>query len=179
MEFIKKLWDLFWILVGFAFIGFIGWAIFSSGNSPSSEAEKPSKPVFSAPAQALPYTGDNNANFVNGVAPLKIRTSGNGGYNYFVKIVQAYSNNELGSYFIRSGETLNIKVPTGAYEIKYATGHTWYGENYLFGPKTNYSKADSVFDFTYNGYQYSGYTVELIMQQNGNLSTSGLNASQW
>jgi len=35
------------------------------------------------------------------------------------------------------------------------------------------------FDFTYDGYQYSGYTVELIMQQNGNLRTSGLNANQW
>ena len=93
MEFLKKLWDLFWGLASLAFIGFVGWAIFSSSSSISSEAEKPSKPVFSQPAQALPYTGDNTANFVNGVAPLKIRTSGNGGYNYFVKIVQAYSNN--------------------------------------------------------------------------------------
>ena len=75
--------------------------------------------------------------------------------------------------------SLNIKVPTGLYEIKYATGHKWYGENYLFGPETNYSKADSVFNFTYDDYQYSGYTVELIMQQNGNLRTSGLNANQW
>jgi len=72
-----------------------------------------------------------------------------------VKIVQAYSNGELGSYFIHSGDTLSIKVPTGSYEIKYATGQQWYGS------------------------QYSGYTVELIMQQNGNLRTSNIQAQQW
>jgi hypothetical protein len=50
---------------------------------------------------------------------------------------------------------------------------------YLFGTETTYSKADSTFDFTFDGYQYSGYTVELIMQRNGNLRTSGIQPSQW
>ena len=157
-------------MLGLVIFGVIGWAVFSSGESSTSKTQ-PEPPVFSEPVQALPQTGDNTASFTNGVAPLKIRTSSTGGYNYFVKIVQAYSNGELGSYFIYSGDTLSIKVPTGSYEIKYATGQQWYGSRYLFGPDTNYSKANSVFDFTYSGSQYSGYTVELIMQQNGNLRT--------
>lgn len=178
MGFIKKLIDLVFQLMGLAIIVAIGWVIFSSGDESSPETTS-KKPVFSQPVQPIPHTGDHTASFSHGVAPLKIRTSSNGNYHYFVKIVHAYTNNELGSYFIRSGDTLDIKVPTGSYEIKYATGKVWYGPKYLFGPDTHYSKADSIFNFTHNGYQYSGYSVELIMQQHGNLSTSSLNAEQW
>ena len=89
------------------------------------------------------------------------------------------TNQELASYFIRSGGVVDIDVPVGTYEIKYATGRQWYGTSYLFGPETVYSKADSTFTFSFDGYQYSGYTVELIMQQNGNLRTSGIEPNQW
>lgn len=129
--------------------------------------------------QELPSTGTNNASFNNGVAPLNIKTSSAGGYHYFIKLINTATHEELGSYFIRSGDTLNITVPAGSYELKYASGRTWYGENHLFGPETNYNKADSIFNFSFDGYQYSGYTIELIMQQNGNLQTSGLQPNQW
>lgn len=136
-------------------------------------------PAFSQPPQQLPQTGDNTASFINGVAPLTIKTSPSGGHHYFVKIVNSTNHQELGSYFIRSGETLKIKVPIGTYEIKYSSGKQWYGTGYLFGPETKYSKADSLFSFNFDGYQYSGYTIELIMQRNGNLRTSGIQPNQW
>lgn len=150
-------------------------------NRPSTEktVTRQPTPAFSQSSQTLPQTGDNTASFINGVAPLRIKTSSNGGYHYFVKIVNTASHQELGSYFIRSGEMLEIKVPVGTYEIKYASGKQWYGTGYLFGPKTAYSKADSIFSFNFDGYQYSGYTIELIMQQNGNLRTSGIQPNQW
>lgn len=137
------------------------------------------KPAFSQPVQPLPQTGDNTASFANGVSPLTIRTSSSGGDHYFVKIANIGSGLEIGSYFIRSGETLNIKVPLGIYELKYASGRQWYGLNHLFGPDTVYSKAESVFTFSFDGNQYSGYTIELITQRNGNLRTSRLNPNQW
>ena len=136
-------------------------------------------PAFSQPPQQLPQTGDNTASFINGAAPLTIKTSPSGGYHYFVKIVNATNHQELGSYFIRSGEILKVQVPVGTYEIKYSSGKQWYGIDYLFGPETKYNKADSLFSFNFDGYQYSGYTIELIMQQNGNLRTSGIQPSQW
>ena len=150
-------------------------------NRPSTaktNTKKP-KPAFSQSVQPLPQTGDNTTSYDNGVAPLSIKTSPNGGYHYFVKIVNIVNHQELGSYFIRSGGMLEIKVPLGTYEIKYATGKQWYGTSYLFGPETTYSKADSLFTFRFDGYQYSGYTLELIMQRNGNLRTSGIQPSQW
>lgn len=164
---------------------FIGWVMIT--NEPDNKGLPPlantnhtkETPKFTQAVQSLPQTGDNTTTFSNGVAPLNIKTSSTGAYHYFVKIVGAENKKELGSYFIRSGETLNIQVPLGSYEIKYATGKRWYGTTYLFGPETSYSKADSIFTFSFDGGQYSGYTVELIMQQNGNLRTSGIQPSQW
>lgn len=172
-----------WFVIGL--IIFIGYIIYTDepknkGLPPSANASqaKPA-PVFTQPVQALPQTGANNATFGKGVAPLSIKTSAAGGYHYFVKIVNTATGKELGSYFIRSGGVLDINVPIGTYEIRYATGKQWYGASYLFGPETVYSKADSTFEFSFDGRQYSGYTIELIMQQNGNLRTSGIAPSQW
>jgi len=179
------MWETIKAWFGIAFFLFLGWAIFfdkpKNQGLPSSATSNYSQPApaFSQSVQPLPQTGDNTASFLNGVAPLKIKTSSSGGYHYFVKIVNTTNNQELGSYFIRSGGTLNIQVPVGTYEIKYATGKQWYGTHYLFGPETTYNKADSLFNFSFDGYQYSGYTVELIMQQHGNLRTSGIQPNQW
>jgi hypothetical protein len=171
--------------LGVAFLLFIGYSIFvaepeNKGLPPSATTTSQQPvPVFNQPEQPLPQSGSNNANFYDGVAPLKIRTSSTGGYHYFVKIVNLLNNQPIGAYFIRSGGTIDIKIPLGTYEIRYASGAKWYGLDYLFGPDTTYSKADSTFDFSFDGYQYSGYTIELIMQQNGNLRTSGIKPSQW
>lgn len=165
----EKIKNIF--IIGFMLM--IGWGMFI--DEPKKE---PAAPQFTQPIQTLPRTGDNNASFEKGLAPLNIKTSA-AGYHYYVKIVNSTNNQELGSYFIRSGGVLNIDVPVGIYEIKYATGKQWFGRDYLFGPKTVYSKADSTFDFSFDGYQYSGYTVELIMQQDGNLGTSDIHENQW
>lgn len=188
---------LFYALVNFIKIAFFAGIIVGGlvnlveyfSKSDSSSSEKPvstsktttpqSAPEFSQPVQPLPETGDNTASFTNGVAPLSIKTSPGGHHHYFVKIVNIATGQELGSFFIRSGGILDIQVPVGTYEIKYAAGRQWYGAAYLFGPETTYSKADSTFNFSFDGYQYSGYTVELIMQRNGNLRTSGIHPSQW
>ena len=172
------------ILIGIASSLFENYTKNTRNNTSSHESTEritppQAKPAFSQPVLPLPQTGDNTASFSNGVAPLTIRTSQNSGNHYFVKISNTATRQELGSYFIRSGGVLEIKVPVGSYEIKYASGKQWYGTGYLFGPETAYSKADSIFNFGFDGYQYSGYTIELIMQRHGNLRTSGIQANQW
>jgi hypothetical protein len=179
------MWKEIQVWLGIGFLLFISYAIFFS--DPNNKSLSPSAntshaqpaPIFSQPIQALPQTGTNNASFDKGVAPLNIKTSTVGNYHYYVKLVNTVTTQELGSYFIRSGGVIDIEVPIGTYEIRYATGKQWYGTSYLFGPETVYSKADSTFEFSFDGYSYSGYTVELIMQQNGNLTTSGIEPSQW
>jgi hypothetical protein len=153
----------------------------NSAPSTSTQIATTQQPatIIEHPEQPLPQTGTNNARFNDGVAPLTIRTSTNGGYHYLVKLVNLFNNNSIGSYFIRSGDSLDLKIPLGTYEIRYATGTKWQGLDYLFGSETIYSKADSTFNFSFDGYRYTGYTVELILQQNGNLRTSSMEASQF
>lgn len=123
--------------------------------------------------QPLPETGATNKPNLYGDSPLQIKT--NIGSHYWVKIVNAYSDKELVSYFIRGGETLDVNLPTGVYIIKYAYGDTWYGKDNLFGEDTKYSKADEILEFYYN----QGYTIELIQQINGNLHTTAIDESQF
>ena len=50
---------------------------------------------------------------------------------------------------------------------------------YLFGPDTQYSEADRDFTFSFDGQQYTGYTVTLYKVQDGNLTTSKIPADQF
>lgn len=123
--------------------------------------------------QKLPSTGEINTQYIDGVAPLKISVPYDEEH-YFIKIEDAYTSNEIGVFFIRNGEELNIDLPMGSYIVKYAYGKTWFGSDYLFGEKTNYAKANNIFHFSFNGYQYSGYSIELIKKVNGNLHTTDI-----
>lgn len=103
------------------------------------------------------------------VAPLEIKTQV--GSNYYVRIVTWDSKQPVLTAFIRGGERFSIEVPLGNYEIRYASGNEWYGELLDFGTGASYARCDEVFSFAIDGSQYSGYTLELILQTNGNLET--------
>ncbi len=111
------------------------------------------------------------------VAPLEIETSGSG--YYFVKLVKTGTDQIVMTIFIHAGQNITTEVPLGSYDIKYASGENWYGNQYLFGNKTRYSKANSVFSFQDTGSQVSGYTITLYEVMDGNLSTSTISASDF
>lgn len=146
--------------------------IVETGNINAGLTEKELTP------EPLPKTGHNNNNHLEGVAPLQVRIP-SAGIHYFVKIEDAYTKQNLVNYFIRSGDTLKVNLPLGTYNIKYAFGRQWYGTKQLFGPETRYAKANQDFNFISDGYQYNGYTVELIEQVNGNLKTSSIDQNQF
>lgn len=125
----------------------------------------------------IPITkGIISKNYASGVAPLKIET--NYGNDYYIKVVNIANNQEALTAYIAGGEDFEIMMPLGTYEIRYAAGKIWYGTQYYFGPNTTY-KADELFKFTFDGNQYTGYTVELILQTHGNLSTSYIDPSEF
>lgn len=138
----------------------------------------PKKPLFTEPEQVLPqhgkitrYTSDEE------IAPLEIRSTV--GSNYLVKLCDYYSGRNVLTVFVHGGRTANLDVPLGTYKIKYASGDAWYGSEFLFGPDTAYSQADSSFDFRVNGNQISGYTLTLYTVVNGNLETSRIRAKDF
>jgi hypothetical protein len=141
------------------------------------EANPPTKPTI--PAKPLPRNGYiKRYHDAEAVAPLQIVTRGTD-HHYYVKITDWDTDKTIATIFIRAGRSIQTEVPLGSYRLKYATGTTWYGQNYLFGDETVYSTADARFDFAAKGDQVSGYTVELYLQQHGNLRTKNLKASEW
>lgn len=110
-------------------------------------------------------------------APLEIKTRF--GTNYYVKAVDASSGKTHLTAYIQGGDTLEVKMPVGEYEIKYATGQVWYGEDHFFGPATSYARADAPFYFTRDVEGYSGYTLELFTSVDGNLEMDDLSPSEF
>lgn len=162
--------------------------------SPQSASAKPaassrvtdSSPVrsaFTEPELTFPVSGEVWwYTTQRGVAPLQIRSSL--GDNYLVKLDDVITGEPVLTVFIRGGKTEEVEVPLGTYEVKYASGNRWYGSTYLFGPDTQYSKAEQNFTFTsngsqYSGYTYSGYTITLYKVRDGNLRTRMISADEF
>ena len=113
------------------------------------------------------------------LAPLKLVTTR--GPSFYVKLVEIRTGREAYGIFIHGGGSLEVEVPLGRYELRYATGHTWYGLINLFGPEraTTRFKADDIFEFREEANSYIGYTVELILQIDGNLHTREIPPEQF
>ncbi len=171
---IFKLWFI-WLL-GFIFIAALLDDNSGSYNAPYSDPSPVKAPTFSQPQVPISH-GIISKNFSTGVAPLEIKTSY--GRNYFVKVINVYTHEPALTAYIVGGQKFEVEIPLGTYEIRYAAGDIWYGPQYNFGPETSYSKADELFNFTADAYGYTGYTVELIMQVNGNLRTIGIDQSSF
>ena len=107
---------------------------------------------------------------------LEIKLAKNDSTNYYyIKVVECDSDKEVQSVFMYPGTTIEIPVPLGTYNIKYACGETWYGFTNYFGPYGSYAKADDVFEFTY---EY-GHTITLYPVTNGNLTTENIPLSSF
>ncbi|MEC9488119.1 MAG: hypothetical protein UMV23_01390 [Halanaerobium sp.] len=104
------------------------------------------------------------------IAPLEIRTE-EGNY-YLLKLVNVEGDKTVLDVFIHGGKTVNIEVPLGTYEIRYASGEKWYGYEYLFGDNTMYTKAEGLFEFMVENNQVYGYILTLYSVTNGNLATN-------
>ena len=123
-------------------------------------------------AQSLPRNGEVRfASLRERIAPLTLKSSG--GESYVVKLVDNRGGPSM-TIFVRGGATVEVDVPIGTYEFRYATGKTWYGYEFMFGPETSYAKADRVFAFTQDGREVAGHAVTLYKVRDGNLHTRSI-----
>jgi len=168
---------LAWIIL----LGIISVGIYASSRPLPKHTTPPvRRPIeyFPHPQQPLPYSGSvRRFNSAEAVAPFEIKAPT--GSHYLLKLVNAYNDLPVLTVFVRSGTTVEVDVPLGKYEVRYASGKIWYGENYLFGPDTSYSKADKELDFRDDGYRVSGFTITLYNVAHGNLRTSSIKASEF
>lgn len=134
--------------------------------------------TFSVPPKELPPNGFfARYHSQPAVAPLTITVAP--GAHYLVKIEDAGSGVPVLSVFIHSGQTVQTQAPLGNFRLKYAMGTTWYGEQHLFGPNTNYHKAEKILGFSQTASGYSGHTIQLIRQVSGNLPTTQIGPRDW
>jgi len=149
-------------------------------SSPSTYTSLPSKQVtkFTVPEQPLPYSGIvRNYTTSEKIAPLEIDAAI--GNHYLVRLADAFTNAPVLDVFVCSGTKVNIDVPLGTFEIRYACGDSWYGYEHLFGPDTSYSKAEKKFKFEIIGNQVSGFTITLYEVVDGNLQTSTIRPDEF
>jgi len=130
------------------------------------------KPITATNGQIFEYPRDER------VAPLSVTASFS--YNYYIYLDCITNPDNDMAFFVKRGNTVKLDVPLGTYRVYYATGDIWYGTQHLFGSSTIYCKCDGTFNFyiSSDGY-YSGYTLELIEQHNGNLDTETVNPSEF
>lgn len=134
--------------------------------------EETHKPVKQSPgivfAKKKPHSGST----------LTIRTST--GSNYYVQLVTANTTNAIQGIYVIGGKPVTVEVPIGVYEITYATGNVWYGKGDLFGPDTDFYKADHSFDYHLDqDGSIPYYEIELIQQVGGNMATHKIDPSQF
>lgn len=137
-------------------------------------APEPAPPAFSAPEQPLPPTGTLGIASAYSENYIEIHTQADGSHT-MVKIEDLYGN-VVSEGFIRDGGHLKLYVPLGTYVMKTASGRTWFGRDYLFGPDTQYSKPNDTFPLSQPG-EY--WTVELIPQAGGNMQDRRISASEF
>lgn len=154
----------------------------SASNKVSQQQNLPNKENsigFNQPVKPLPESGTTYKYFTGeGIAPLGVKTQ-SGDLNYFVKVADWDTKKTVLTMFIRSGESASVKLPLGNYEFKYATGKTWYGPDYLFGPDTSCYVVETKMDFYRSGNTYNGHTVELMPRVGGNLRTEEINKNSF
>jgi hypothetical protein len=110
-----------------------------------------------------PQTGILKKRFHRGMAPLKIKTRYEGRH-FFVKLLEQPDQKEVLTTFIRSGDMLKLHIPVGVYAVKYAVGDTWYGDRWLFGSETVYSRIENDIEFSFENNEISGYSIELYIE---------------
>lgn len=112
------------------------------------------------------------------IAPFRIVTP-SGADSFYIKLTDASTGVLVMTFFVQGGQSFEAVVPVGTYRVKYATGATWYGVDFVFGPDTRYSEAVKIFEFSVRNKQISGNTIELAGQGGSNLHTKTISAHQF
>jgi len=174
-----------WVLAGLFLFVFILGKAWLPGYIPESEQKNlPAVDPYSympqpdIPPLELPPGGQvHYYSAGEPLAPLSINTAI--GSNYFIKLVDPNTGAQVMTLFVRGGQRVKTNVPLGNYELRFASGTDWYGEEYLFGAETVCAKADPEFRFYQDDTSIMGHTLSLIKQADGNLHTRRITAKEF
>jgi len=151
----------------------------SNDAQTNNEGHSPTSPT-SMDYRAMPVTQGLHQIYTSAeqIAPFRIVTP-SGADSFYVKLTDASTGVLVMTFFVQGGQSFEAVVPVGTYRVKYATGSTWYGVDFVFGPDTRYSEAVKVFEFSVKNKQISGNTIELAGHGGSNLDTKTISAHQF
>jgi hypothetical protein len=157
--------------------GLVGAADFQLATRAAPAPDGPrsgSRPV----AQALPPDGEVRM-FTTAQRRAPLGLDAAPGQHSVVKLVEASTRATVMTIFVRGGTQVRIDVPVGGYEIRFATGSTWYGYDHLFGRETTFHKVDKLFDFRDGESALHGFRVTLYPVPGGQLRISTIGRPQF
>lgn len=155
-NFIKKLWkESLWIKLILGVLVF--YAVIMLMFNIDEDKDRGLTPV------PEPYSGAIlSGERVYDGATITIKASS--GKSCVVKLKSSYGTERL-CFYVRAGDVATVNVPAEYLYISFATGDTWYGEEFLFGEDTRYQKDEELQNFVEYNIEYTLYPVS-----NGNLS---------
>ena len=121
----------------------------ASGKSASGD------PVRVQAGGMRPVTGFIFESRGTGIVP-RLTVTAPGDKDAFVKLRHEGSNAELLSFYVRSGATVKVCIPSVRCVLSYGLGTEWQGVDAVFGEQGIYAKSDVALDFThsFNSYAY-------------------------
>jgi len=130
-----------------------------------------SNPDANLTAQAEPGNGAILAGSNYGNAGVQVTASPDA--SVYVKVKDMAGGTKVG-FYVRSGSTAEVRVPSGTCSVQFASGETWYGNSDRFGSKTSYGQDESV---TLRDGEV--ITYKLQRSTNGNFSMDTLDGSKF
>ena len=106
-------------------------------------------------------------------APLKVNTRGSD--HHLIKLTRPGSTEAVMYLFIRAGQSAQMRVLLGNFEIKWAAGTEWYGYEKEFGESTHYQKDPDLYRFEKN----DKWTLTLYPVSSGNMSSKTISADEF
>lgn len=96
----------------------------------------------------------------DGPGPVKIR--GDRRANYFVKVRDVATGRDILVAMLAAGETIDLRLAVGSYDLRYAAGETWEGEKTLFGPDTIFMRNTQILTLAFDGDRFMGFITDLV-----------------
>lgn len=133
------------------------------------EDEYPPAVDFPAHNTVLCYPNASLHNF-----EVETHAPDNGNLYYYMKLCAPGTNEAVQAVYIHAGQTANLYVPPGTYEVKWLSGKTWYGDELYFKNRTA-QIADETFTFDDSHI----WTVTLYPVTDGNLETETIDVEDF
>ena len=116
--------------------------------APEPEPESATAPEAEPTPEPEPRPGNGYVFFSNrDISNCVFKLENNTNYDYYMKFVEVDTGEDVIAFYSRAKSNISVNVPIGNFELRYAAGKEWYGEELLFGEFTVYSRDEEPYPY--------------------------------